>query len=59
MPADDERGGRLTRAAATWERLINEYPGHRSPRAHLLSGVTLFRLEQYDQALTIFHAELL
>ena len=50
-----ERGGRLTRAAATWERLINEYPGAEvTPRAHLLAGVTLYRLEEFDQALTIF-----
>ena len=50
-----ERGGRLTRAAAAWERLINEYPGASiTPRAHLLAGVTLYRLQQYDQALTIF-----
>ncbi len=50
-----ERGGRLTRAASIWERLIDEYPeAEVTPRGHLLAGVTLFRLGQYDQALTVF-----
>ena len=50
-----ERGGRLTRAASIWERLINEYPAAAvTPRGHLLAGVTLYRLGQYDKALTLF-----
>ena len=50
-----ERGGRLSRAASIWERLIDEYPeAEVAPRGHLLAGVTLFRLGQFDQALTLF-----
>ena len=50
-----ERGGRLTRAAETWERLLQEYPAAEvTPYGHLLAGVTYYRLEKYDQALTVF-----
>lgn len=50
-----ERGGRLTRAAETWSRLIDEYPtAEITPRGYLLAGVTYYRLGKYDQALTIF-----
>ncbi len=50
-----ERGERLTAAAATWARLIEEYPSAEiSFRGLFLSGVTHFRLKDYDQALTTF-----
>lgn len=50
-----ERGGRLTRAAETWERLLEEYPAAEiTPNGHLLAGVTYYRLEKYDQALLVF-----
>jgi len=50
-----ERGGRLTRAAEIWERLIGEYPAAPiTPRGLLLAGVTRYRLGQHEQALTIF-----
>jgi len=50
-----ERGGFLTQAAATWGRLIIEYPGaEASYRALFLSAITNFRLENYPQALLDF-----
>jgi len=50
-----ERGGRLTRAAEIWERLIDEYPSAEiTPYGHLLAGVTYFRLQKFNQAQTVF-----
>lgn len=50
-----ERGGLLTQAAATWSRLIDEYPGSEiSLRALFLSGITYYRLGNFDQALLDF-----
>lgn len=50
-----ERGGRLTRAAEVWERLITEFPDSSvTPRGLLLAGVTRYRIKQYEKALTIF-----
>ncbi len=50
-----ERGERLTSAAATWARLIDEYPSAEiSFRGLFLSGITCFRLKDYEQAQTTF-----
>lgn len=50
-----EQGYLLLEAATTWERLINEYPGaEQSYRALFLSGITYYRMGNYDYALTIF-----
>jgi soluble lytic murein transglycosylase len=50
-----ERGNFLFEAATTWERLINEYPSaEQSYRGLFLSGITYYRMANYDYALTIF-----
>jgi soluble lytic murein transglycosylase len=50
-----ERGDRLTQAATTWARLIEEYPSAEiSSRGLFLSGITYIRLRNYPQALTSF-----
>lgn len=50
-----ERGNLLLEAATTWERLINEYPSaDQSFRALFLAGITYYRMENYDSAMTIF-----
>lgn len=50
-----ERGDRLTQAALTWARLIDEYPSAEiSSRGLFLSAITYFRLKNYTQALTTF-----
>jgi soluble lytic murein transglycosylase len=50
-----ERGGLLPEAASTWDRLINEYPSSElSLRALFLSGITYYRLADYDTAQTTF-----
>lgn len=50
-----ERANRLTEAANTWERLINEYPtNEKSYRALFLAAITRYRLGSYDVALTSF-----
>ncbi|MDR3572713.1 MAG: tetratricopeptide repeat protein [Anaerolineaceae bacterium] len=55
-----EMNNKLTDAATTWERLINEYPSaDDSYQALFLAGVTRFRLKNYDQCLTIFQRSLL
>ncbi len=47
-----ERSNRLTRAAETWERLLQEYPAASiSPRAQFLAGITYYRLGADDRAL--------
>lgn len=47
-----ERSNRLTRAAETWERLLQEYPSASiSPRAQFLAGITYYRLGANEQAL--------
>lgn len=54
-----ERAGQLTNAAATWERIINEYPGYADAyRALFLAGITQYRLDNYPQAQTIFQRNL-
>lgn len=50
-----ERGDRLTQAALLWSRLMDEYPSADiSSRGLFLSGITYFRLKDFDQALTSF-----
>jgi len=54
-----ERSNRLTLAAQTWERLIEEYPGSElSARGLFLAGITYYRLENYPQALATFQRAL-
>lgn len=55
-----ERGGLLSEAAATWERVMNEYPAdEKSYRALFLAGITHYRLKNYDASLTTFQRALL
>ncbi|HQP60500.1 MAG TPA: tetratricopeptide repeat protein [Anaerolineaceae bacterium] len=50
-----ERGGYLTQAADTWERIINEYPSSEDAYPALFQGgITHYRLGNYDRALVIF-----
>ena len=50
-----ERNNKLTEAAATWEQMIDKYPSdEQSYRGLFLSGVTYYRAEDYDKALTVF-----
>lgn len=50
-----ERGGLLLEAATTWERVLNDYPGSdQAYRALFLAGVTYYRQNNYDYALTVF-----
>lgn len=54
-----ERNGRLTSAAATWERVFNEYPGYaNSYQALFLSGITQYRLGNFSQAEVLFQRTL-
>lgn len=53
-----ERSNRLTRAAETWERLLQEYPGASiSPRAQFLAGITYYRLFADEKALNAFQRQ--
>ncbi|HWQ46284.1 MAG TPA: tetratricopeptide repeat protein [Longilinea sp.] len=50
-----ERNGDLNLASATWQRMIDEYPGNESSyRALFLAGIMEYRLANYPAALTIF-----
>ncbi|GAP05863.1 soluble lytic murein transglycosylase, partial [Anaerolinea thermolimosa] len=54
-----ERGGYLTRAAETWERVIDAYPSSSNAyRALFLTGITFYRLQNYSGARTIFQRAL-
>ncbi|GAP14213.1 soluble lytic murein transglycosylase [Longilinea arvoryzae] len=54
-----ERYGRLTDAAATWERVFNDYPSYSgSYQALFLAGVTQYRLKNYAQAEVLFQRTL-
>ncbi len=54
-----ERANRLTLAAQTWERLIEEYPSSElSARGLFLAGITYYRLENYPKALATFQRAL-
>lgn len=55
-----ERASRLAEAADTWERIADEYSASEHvPLALFLSGVTRFRLADYQGALTTFQRDLL
>ncbi len=50
-----ERNNALSDAAATWERLITEYPAAPiSPRALFMAGITRYRNNEFDKALLLF-----
>lgn len=50
-----ERASLLEDAAATWARMIDEYPAaDNSERGLFLAGITRYRLKDYQQALTLF-----
>ncbi len=50
-----ERGGYLTQAADVWARIIDEYPSSEDAYPGLfLSGLTYYRLGNYDQSLLTF-----
>ncbi len=50
-----ERSDDLKQAAATWQRLIDEYPSDStSLQALFLSGICYYRLADYPHALTVF-----
>lgn len=54
-----ERGGYLTKAAETWERVIDAYPSSSNAyRALFLAGITFYRLQNYPDARTIFQRAL-
>ncbi len=54
-----ERGGNLTLAAQTWQRLIDTYPSaNQSYRSLFLAGISYFRLKDYPAARTIFQRAL-
>lgn len=53
-----ERSNRLTRAAETWERLLQEYPAASiSPRAQFLAGITYYRTGADERALNAFQRQ--
>lgn len=55
-----ERGGRLTEAAATWERLMDTYPAAENAyRGLFLAGISYYRAADYARALTVFQRVLL
>lgn len=50
-----EYNGDLEQAATVWSRLINEYPMYTySYQALYLAGISLYRLEKYEEALNTF-----
>lgn len=54
-----ERANRLTPAAETWARLLNEYPSAEiSPRGQFMAGITYYRLKDYPKALDTFQRQL-
>lgn len=54
-----ERNNQLKEAAATWGRIIDEYPAAEiSYRALFLSAITFYRLGEYTQALINFQRNL-
>lgn len=54
-----ERNGRLTDAAATWEQVFNDYPNSsNSYQALFLAGITQYRLQKYAQAEVLFQRTL-
>jgi len=54
-----ERSGDLEGAANIWLRLMNEYPSdNQSYRALFLAGISYFRLDRYEDALSVFQRTL-
>jgi len=54
-----ERAGNLEEAAGIWQRMMDEYPSAEiSYRGLFLAGISYYRLEQYEQALSIFQRTL-
>jgi len=54
-----ERSGDLNGAANIWQRMMNEYPSDsQSYRALFLAGISYFRLDRYEDALSIFQRSL-
>jgi soluble lytic murein transglycosylase len=54
-----EREGDLEGAAVIWQRLMNDYPSaERSYRALFLAAIQYYRLERYDEALSVFQRAL-
>ncbi len=54
-----ERGGKLTLAAETWQRLIDNYPSaSQSYRGLFLAGICYYRQKDYPTARTIFQRAL-
>lgn len=50
-----EIGGYLTKAADTWQRVFNEYPGAEDSYSALFkTGIVFYRLEKYPNAQIIF-----
>jgi len=50
-----ERNNLLPQAAAVWERLLNEFPtAEISARGQFLAGITYYRLEDKEKALSAF-----
>ena len=55
-----ERQGDLENAAATWERIANEYTSSENiPTALFLAGIMRYRLNDYPKALDTFQRDLL
>ncbi len=55
-----ERGNNLDMAALTWERLATEYPSSQQSYTGIyLSGITRYRQQYYDAALSAFQRSLL
>lgn len=54
-----ERNGRLTDAAATWEQVFTDYPSYSgSYQSLFLAGITQYRLKNYPQAEVLFQRTL-
>ena len=54
-----EIGGYLTKAAKTWQRVFNEYPGAtQAYQAFFKSGIVNYRLQKYPDAQIIFQRAL-
>jgi len=55
-----ERDGRLEKAAQIWERVANEYPSNEQVSdALFLAGISLYRMQNYTGALTLFQRDLI
>ena len=54
-----ERSGDLEGAATIWQHMMNEYPSDiQSYRALFLAGISYFRLDRYEDALSVFQRTL-